>query len=178
MRRVAPARQVVFLCQPSHRNWMWLSDGYFPAMHETETEANAVTAVSVAAFLDVQRVEVVPIPKDCVDGFGGAFRARPEHYLDPAVQAGISSFRLIPPDAVARGTARLATELANGKRDHKYGHHLNNTHNEVPPATTTKNTPVPPTHTSQHTNNIPTRTTKPRRPRSSRGPATRHQTTG
>ena len=36
------------------------------------------------------RVEPVPVPADCRDGFFAAYWARPEAYLDPTVRAGIS----------------------------------------------------------------------------------------
>ena len=121
MRRVAD-RQVILLCEPSRRNWMWLTDDYFPAMRELDTEKAAATAESLSHHLDVRTVEVVPIPRDCEDGFGGAYWNRPDAYLDPSVQAGISMFRMLDPSIVASGTARLADELASGEWDQKYGH--------------------------------------------------------
>ncbi len=41
------------------------------------------------------RIEVVPIPHDCADGFFHAYWRRPEAYLDPGVRAGISAFALM-----------------------------------------------------------------------------------
>lgn len=118
MARVA-RRQVVLLCEVSHTDWMWLTDDYFPGLPVGDT--STASAEFVTAHLRVRRVEPVPIPSDCTDGFGGAYWARPEAYLDPAVRDGISLFRLAPPDVVASGAARLAAELADGTWDATYG---------------------------------------------------------
>ena len=58
-------------------------------------------------MLDVTNVEAIPIPIDCTDGFGAAFWGRPEAYLDPHIQQGMSWLAQLPPDVLARGTARL-----------------------------------------------------------------------
>jgi hypothetical protein len=41
-------------------------------------------------LLSVREVQTVLVPRNCVDGFGAAFWARPEAYLDPVVRAGTS----------------------------------------------------------------------------------------
>jgi len=61
------------------------------------------------------------VPKDCVDGFLGAYWARPEAYLDPAVRAGISSFSH---PGTEPGLARLRADLASGAWHARYGHLL------------------------------------------------------
>jgi hypothetical protein len=53
----------------------------------------------------------VPVPCDCIDGFFGAYWARPVAYLDPAVQAGISLFA--HPGAEA-GLVQLREDLVSG----------------------------------------------------------------
>jgi hypothetical protein len=68
--------------------------------------------------------EVVPVlvPADCLDGFGAAFWARPEAYLDADVQAGMSWLALLPAAARAAGTERLRAALASGDWDRRHGH--------------------------------------------------------
>jgi hypothetical protein len=61
------------------------------------------------------RVEVVPIPHDCRDGFYHAYWRRPEAYLDPAVRAGISVFALMDQACLEAGLARLARDLESGE---------------------------------------------------------------
>ena len=56
----------------------------------------------------------VPIPHDCRDGFLMAYWRRPEAYLDPAVRANISVFRLAPPDVVESMLASLRADLESG----------------------------------------------------------------
>ena len=57
------------------------------------------------------RVEPVPVPHDCTDGFLGAHWRRPERYLDPPCGAASSVFAKTPADHVAAGLARLASDL-------------------------------------------------------------------
>ena len=47
---------------------------------------------------------------------------RPEAYLDPDVQAGMSWLALLPPEARERGSERLAADLASGAWDGRHGH--------------------------------------------------------
>ncbi len=63
----------------------------------------------------------IPIPHDCADGFLGAFWARPEAYLDPAVRAGMSTLAAADPKVVATGLARLAADLDSGEWDARFG---------------------------------------------------------
>jgi hypothetical protein len=75
----------------------------------------------VAAWLDAD-VEVVPVPHDCSDGFTGAYWARPEAYLDPAVRAGMSAIRNLDAAVVDAGMARLRADLESGAWDRRFGH--------------------------------------------------------
>lgn len=121
LRRVS-TRQVVFLFSPFEVGRYWLVDDYFPEYVQLETEHDAPSPELLARHLDVQRVEPIPIPGDCVDGFGSAYWNRPEAHLDPTVRAGISFLALMDPAVVERNVARLASELADGTWDAKYGH--------------------------------------------------------
>ena len=68
------------------------------------------------------RVETVPTPADCTDGFFEAYWNRPEALLDPAVRAAQSVWALISPEAEARIVERLGRELADGTWDAAHGH--------------------------------------------------------
>ena len=63
----------------------------------------------------------MPVPIDCTDGFGAAYWGRPEAYLDPDVQAGMSWLAVLPAEVRARGTARLAADLDSGAWDVRLG---------------------------------------------------------
>ena len=61
------------------------------------------------------RMEPVPIPWDCVDGFYEAYWRRPEAYLDEHVRRGISVWAAVGPDAEERAVRSLRGDLASGR---------------------------------------------------------------
>jgi len=68
------------------------------------------------------RVERIPTPADCADGFFEAFWSRPEILLDPEIRASQSVWALLPPGAEERIVARLRTALESGAWDAEHGH--------------------------------------------------------
>jgi SAM-dependent methyltransferase len=68
------------------------------------------------------RVEHVPTPADCADGFFEAFWNRPEALLDPAVRSAQSMWAVLPPGAEDRIVERLARDLRSGAWDAEHGH--------------------------------------------------------
>ena len=58
-------------------------------------------------------MQLVPaaIPRDCADGFHGAFWRRPTACLDPRVRAGISVFAAFAADDVDRAVDTLKADL-------------------------------------------------------------------
>jgi SAM-dependent methyltransferase len=122
MRRVANL-QVIFLFEPAMISRFWAMDGdYWPEAFGLPSERDAIGAEEVENVLDVIDVEVVPVPNDCIDGFGAAFWGRPEAYLDPQIQQGMSWLAQLSPEDRARGTARLETDLLSGEWDRRHGH--------------------------------------------------------
>jgi hypothetical protein len=59
---------------------------------------------------------------DCSDGFLAAYWRRPERYLDAGVRGATSGLALLDPSVIARATGRLASDLADGTWDRRYGH--------------------------------------------------------
>ena len=113
MRRVA-RRVVVFLFDTSDPSQFWLTRDYLP-------EFAALKGVQVLASLpDLTgaigaRLEPVPIPWDCTDGFFEAYWRRPEAYLDEHVRRGISVWTSVGPDAEQRAVDGLRDDLASGR---------------------------------------------------------------
>jgi hypothetical protein len=68
------------------------------------------------------RVERIPTPGDCVDGFFEAFWRRPEALLDPGIRSAQSMWRLLEPGIEERIVRRLADALASGAWDAQHGH--------------------------------------------------------
>ena len=120
MRRVA-RRQVLFYFDPEFTTQAWLLQ-YFPEILGLETEQQAPSTDDVARHLDLRSVVPVPVPADCVDGFAGCYWNRPEAYLDPRVQAGMSCFAQLAPDVLTRATNRLRHALESGAWDREHGY--------------------------------------------------------
>jgi len=68
------------------------------------------------------RIERIPTPGDCEDGFFEAFWRRPEALLDPEVRASQSMWALLGRGVEERIVARLADALASGEWDARHGH--------------------------------------------------------
>jgi SAM-dependent methyltransferase len=120
MKRVA-RRVVVFAVDASALNSFWLTETYFPEIIELDRRRSP----SIAEIVDELGncgVEKVPVPHDCVDGFLAAFWRRPETYLDPRVRASISGFALLEQGTVARGVARLESDIKSGAWEGRFGY--------------------------------------------------------
>jgi SAM-dependent methyltransferase len=120
LRRVS-TRQVVFFFEPLHTHNFWALE-YFPEAARVPSERNAPGEELLREVLRVREIRPVPVPHDCLDGFGAAFWARPDAYLDPEVQSGMSWLALLPESARTRGSEQLADDLASGAWDRRYGH--------------------------------------------------------
>ena len=68
------------------------------------------------------RVERIPTPGDCRDGFAEAFWRRPEALLDPEVRRAQSMWALLEPGVEDRIVARLSAALESGAWDAEHGH--------------------------------------------------------
>lgn len=68
------------------------------------------------------RVERIPTPHDCSDGFFEAFWNRPEALLDPAVRSAQSIWALLAPGVEERIVLGLARDLESGAWDAEHGH--------------------------------------------------------
>jgi ubiquinone/menaquinone biosynthesis C-methylase UbiE len=80
------------------------------------------TVEEVGAELGGQvRVESLPTPADCADGFFEAYWNRPEVLLDPTVRASQSIWQLVEPEVEKRIIARLAADLRSGRWDAEHG---------------------------------------------------------
>ena len=77
----------------------------------------------VAVALDGRtRVERIPTPGDCLDGFFEAFWRRPEALLDPRVRGSQSIWTLLEPAVEQQIVERLGHGLASGAWDAEHGH--------------------------------------------------------
>jgi len=114
LRRIARRRVVVLSWDQSVTRECWLLSEYLPEAAAFD-DARAIPVDRLAALLGATRIEPVPIPHDCTDGFAVAYWRRPEAYLDPVVRAGISMLAQTGEEAIAPGLSRLADDLSSGR---------------------------------------------------------------
>jgi SAM-dependent methyltransferase len=112
LRRIAPLR-VVFTFDPVAQSDFWLVRDYLPDIQALE-DKRAARIDTLLELLGGAEVSVVPVARDCTDGFQAAYWCRPERYLDPAVRASISTLAMLPEPVVERAMQRLAADLASG----------------------------------------------------------------
>ena len=100
---------VVFTFELDHLpagSWSYLREGVakerprFPAIDDV-----------AAALGGRTRVERIPTPGDCIDGFFEAFWRRPEALLDPDVRGAQSMWALLEPGVEERIVERLSDAL-------------------------------------------------------------------
>ncbi|SDS38637.1 Methyltransferase domain-containing protein [Friedmanniella luteola] len=124
LRRVSRGPVVVLTVDAPALQDFWLAD-YIPEVVAIERARFPALDQVVAALGEgsaTVSVDVVPVPRDCTDGFGEAFWARPEAFLRPEVLAGTSGLVLTDPGAVRRGLDRLEDDLRSGAWDRTHGH--------------------------------------------------------
>jgi hypothetical protein len=110
LRRVA-RRSVVWTFDSGMADAYWAVRDYFPGF----LALRALTFPEIVAALGATRIEPVPIPWDCADGFFLAWWRRPEALLDPLVRANVSVCQLLDPGDVADGVGRLRADLDSGE---------------------------------------------------------------
>jgi SAM-dependent methyltransferase len=115
LRRVAQ-RAVLFTFDSAFVDAGWITE-YLSGFRRLK----GLTLEEIIECLGGARVERVPVPADCADGFLSAYWRRPEAYLDPRVRAGISVFAQLEPAEVERFVRRLAADLASGAWRARHG---------------------------------------------------------
>jgi SAM-dependent methyltransferase len=116
MLRVARRRVIILTWDHKLIQNFWLLRDYVPAAAETDARL-AVPIDDLVSLLgrDTVSVVTVPVPHDCVDGFGGAYWRRPHAYLDDTIQRGMSLFTMTPKNEVQEGLTRLKDDLSTGE---------------------------------------------------------------
>jgi SAM-dependent methyltransferase len=113
--RIARRRVVVFTWDRCGSDGFWLTRDYIQDNYAWDSQRFLPLARVAAALGGQVRIEPVPIPYDCADGFLAAYWRRPTAYLDPRIRASMSNFALPGAPACEEGLARLAAELASGE---------------------------------------------------------------
>ncbi|MBV9795387.1 MAG: class I SAM-dependent methyltransferase [Actinobacteria bacterium] len=113
LQRVA-GRVVVFTHDDTAAGWLdrfWLTRDYLPEVAGLVAGRPSLTELAQAIGA---RIEPVPVPWDCADGFFEAYWRRPEAYLDDQVRRDISVWGAVGPAAEQRAVRALGHDLASG----------------------------------------------------------------
>jgi SAM-dependent methyltransferase len=110
MRRVA-RRVVVFQFDAERLDLFWLTRDYLPEF--ARLRGGGPTLAERARAIGA-RMEPVPIPWDCRDGFFHAYWRRPEAYLRPEVRRGSSVWARVGAGAERRAVRNLRADLRSG----------------------------------------------------------------
>jgi Methyltransferase domain len=121
LRRVASGPVVLLTLDIDVRRGFWLFTDYLPEGFTAESGC-FLPLDRLVEGLGGARIEAVPIPADCSDGFVEAYYGRPEAYLDSAVRAGQSLWPGLPDGTEEKALAKLAADLASGRWDERHGH--------------------------------------------------------
>jgi SAM-dependent methyltransferase len=121
MTRVARDRVLVLTFDPPPLAEHWMVRDYVPRLYEIHAEMMGPIATVTAALAD-PKVEAIPMPRLCTDGFWCALWDRPELHLDPEVRRASSGWHRIGAAERERGLAALQADLEGGVWDERYGH--------------------------------------------------------
>lgn len=119
LRRVARKRVVIFTYDHSYAKRFWLLRDYLPKLARLDCDRFPGIDEQRVATGDEVKIEPVPIPHDCEDGFLAAYWRRPRAYLDEGVRLGISTFRLPGAERLLDGLDELAEDLQTGRWENR-----------------------------------------------------------
>lgn len=102
---------------------LWIVRDYLPEMLGQHA-ALFPTIDRLRDLLPNAQVEVLPVPRECEDGFMAAFWARPHAYLDPTARAATSPWHDLPDNVVNRALTQLRGHLDSGEWQRHHGHLL------------------------------------------------------
>lgn len=119
MRRVARDRVVVLSFDGEALPDYWFLE-YFPRARDIHADFMPPIE-QFAEEMGATRIEPVPIPRLCTDGFFMALWDRPEMHLDPEVRRASTVWHELTPEEADPGLTRLAADLESGAWDERHG---------------------------------------------------------
>jgi SAM-dependent methyltransferase len=120
LRRVSRGPVVVLTCDPALLDRFWLAD-YAPAVIATEARRYPPIERIATALGGTTRVEPLPIPLQCRDGFSEAYYGRPEMLLDRGARRANSAWSFLGEDEATAATEALRRDLESGAWDEAHG---------------------------------------------------------
>jgi SAM-dependent methyltransferase len=120
LRRVTRGPVVIMTFDPVPLRQFWLAE-YAPAMMERESGRMPDLDQLATQLGGTVRIDELPIPADCADGFAEAYFGRPEAFLDPRVRKSQSAWGFIDDEEERRYVDRLRAALEDGSWDRRFG---------------------------------------------------------
>ena len=121
VRRVTRGPIVILTCDPSALGRSWIND-YAPEVISTEASRYPTITDVRSSLGGTVRVDNLPFPLGCVDGFSEAYYGRPEALLDPGARRANSAWSFVSRQVEDRFDRALRADLASGAWDDRYGH--------------------------------------------------------
>ncbi len=120
MRRVTRGPVVVLTFDGRALDRFWLAD-YVPELIEAERRRYPAPDAIGEALGAGASTRIVPVTKDCLDGFTEAYFARPEAFLEEATRRSQSAWGFLDEGVEERFVERLRVDLETGAWDERYG---------------------------------------------------------
>jgi SAM-dependent methyltransferase len=120
MRRVSRGPVVILTFTPRPPEPWWQPE-YVPELFDVEARRMPELDRVVRGLGGEVEVRVLPVPADCIDGFGQAFFARPERTLDSHVRRAMSAWSFVDDAVEERYVSELGADLASGAWDERWG---------------------------------------------------------
>ena len=121
LRRVTRGPIVILTADPDALDRFWLAE-YAPLVISTEARRYPSISRLSALLGGDARVESIPIPLDCSDGFGEAYYGRPEVLLDPGARRANSAWSFVSSEVADEYVAHLRADLESGEWDRRFGY--------------------------------------------------------
>jgi SAM-dependent methyltransferase len=121
MRRVTRGPVLILTCDPEILDRFWLMD-YAPEVIEVEARRYPPMTSIEKGLGGIVEIIPVPIPLQCVDGFGEAYYGRPERLLDSGARLANSAWSFVNPVVDTRFVESLNRDLRSGIWDEKHGY--------------------------------------------------------
>ena len=122
MQRVARERIVIVGVDTAVFSRLWLAAEYMPDVAERDAREFPAIDTVLGWLGPAARVEVLPVPRDCTDGFLLSFWGTPERVLDPRARAATSAFARLTPEREAEIVEQVRRDLDSGDWDARHGH--------------------------------------------------------
>ena len=120
VKRVTRGPIVLMVADPDRLHDFWLAE-YLPEPLDREQQRFPTIDQLVDLLGKGTRVQILPVPLLCKDGFTEAYYGRPEMFLNPDVTGAMSSWTLLSESVRERGRRKLAASLADGSWDQRHG---------------------------------------------------------